>query len=355
MRFLITGICGFVGSRVALHLKQAFADAEVVGVDNLIRRGSETNVAPLKASGCKVVHGDVRVADDLTELGRCDWVVDCAANPSVLAGIQGGTSQLVGHNLVGTLNLLEKCRRDGAGFVILSTSRVYSIEALNAIPLIEDGGRYIVDEARSAPPGSSVHGISEAFSTAAPISLYGATKLASEIMALEYAAAFGLPLWIDRCGVIAGAGQFGRIDQGIFSYWIYQWLQGKPLSYIGYGGTGLQVRDFIAPGDLCLLLEKQLRNPTNPAPRIVNVGGGRERSMSLRELSNFCAATLGSGPVVRSEPETRRYDVPYFVTDARVAERVWDWRPMESGEQTLEAIVRWAKDHPTLLEGFAAL
>ena len=58
-------------------------------------------------------------------------------------------------------------------------------------------------------------------------------------MALEYAAAFGFPLWIDRCGVIAGPGQFGRIDQGIFSYWIYQWQRGKPLSYIGFGGKGL--------------------------------------------------------------------------------------------------------------------
>ena len=285
MRILVTGICGFFGSHVATDLKASFADAEVVGIDNLIRRGSETNLAALKRLGCVVHHGDIRVADDVAALPTCDWIVDCAANPSVLAGVQGGTAQLVGHNLVGTLHLLEKCRRDGAGLVIVSSSRVYSIEALNAIPLVESETRFVVDENQPLPAGLSSHGVSELFSTRAPVSLYGGTKLASEIMALEYASTFGLPLWINRCGVIAGPGQFGRIDQGIFSYWIYRWQLGRPLSYIGFGGQGFQVRDFIAPRDLTRLLDLQLRNPLADAPRILNVGGGPDRSMSLLELS----------------------------------------------------------------------
>jgi CDP-paratose 2-epimerase len=354
MRVLVTGICGFVGRHVATDLKKSFAEIEIVGLDNLIRRGSEINLAPLKALGCLVVHGDVRVAEDIAELPRCDWIIDCAANPSVLAGVTGGTSQLVSHNLIGTLNLLEKCRRDSAGFFILSSSRVYSIAALNEIPLVERGSRFVVDETRAAPAGLSDHGVSEAFSTAAPVSLYGATKLASEIMALEYSAAFGFPVWIDRCGVIAGPGQFGRIDQGIFSYWIYQWLLGRPLSYIGYGGEGLQVRDFVSPRDLTRLVEKQLRNPTLKVPRIVNVGGGPARSMSLRELSGFCQKNLGPGPSVRSVAETRLYDLPYFVTDARIAEQAWDWRPEESADETLEAIARWARDHRAVVEGLTA-
>jgi len=355
MRVLVTGVCGFVGRHVATDLKQAFNDLEVVGIDNLLRRGSETNIAPLKALGCQFVHGDVRAAEDLAELPRADWIIDCAANPSVLAGVSGGTNQLVSHNLTGTLNLLEKCRRDSAGFVILSSSRVYSIDALNAIPLVEQGARLVVDEARPTPDGASALGISEKFSTAAPVSLYGGTKLASEIVALEYAAAFGFPVWIDRCGVLAGPGQFGRIDQGIFAYWIYQWLLGRPLSYIGYGGGGLQVRDFLAPRDLTRLLEKQLRHPTAAVPRIVNVGGGASRSMSLRELSMFCQQALGPGPQVRSVAETRRYDIPYYVTDARLAEASWDWHPEETREQTLEAIARWAREHRSVIEALAAV
>jgi len=353
MRILVTGICGFFGSHVATDLKRAFADAEVVGIDNLIRRGSETNLAALKALGCTVHHGDIRVAEDVAELPKCDWIIDCAANPSVLAGVQGGTAQLVGHNLVGTLHLLEKCRRDGAGLVIVSSSRVYSIDALNAIPLVETDTRFAVDATGTLPEGLTARGVSERFSTRAPVSLYGGTKLASEIMALEYASTFGFPLWINRCGVIAGPGQFGRIDQGIFSYWIYRWQLGRPLSYIGYGGRGLQVRDFIAPRDLTRLLEKQLRNPKADAPHILNVGGGPERSMSLLELSAYCRAHVGPPPPLGSVPETRLYDIPYFVMDSAEAERAWSWRPEEPREATLDAIARWARDHADRLDSFA--
>jgi CDP-paratose 2-epimerase len=317
-----------------------------------MRRGSETNVAPLKKAGVALHHGDVRNPEDLDDLPRCDWVIDCAANPSVLAGVGGGTRQLVAHNLGGTLNLLEKCRRDGAGFLMLSSSRVYSIDQLNAIPLATGETRVRVDESRPMPPGASAEGVSERFPTTAPVSLYGATKLASEVMALEYGAAFDLPVWIDRCGVIAGPGQFGRIDQGVFSFWVYQWLRGRPLAYIGYGGAGVQVRDLIAPRDLASLVDKQLAAPGASAPRVANVGGGPARSMSLAELSAFCAAHVGPAPALKRVAETRRYDIPYFVTDARVAQAAWDWAPVEPLEETLGAICDWARAHRDRLEAF---
>jgi CDP-paratose 2-epimerase len=353
MRLLITGVCGFVGSQLAHALKARHADLELFGIDNLMRRGSETNLAPLGKLGCVVTHGDIRNPEDLAELPRCDWVLDCAAIPTVLAGVSSGASQLVGHNLTGTLNLLEKCRVDGAGLVILSSSRVYSIDELNAIPLLPEGNRFRLDDSRPAPGGFSARGVSETFSTRAPVSLYGATKLAAEIMALEYGSAFGLPIWVDRCGVIAGPGQFGRIDQGIFSYWIYQWLLGKPLSYIGFGGRGEQVRDLIAPVDLAALIDKQLRSPTARAPRVVNAGGGVARSMSLAELSAFCAENVGPAPALGRQAETRRYDIPYFVTDSALAEATWDWAPQEPLSETLASILRWARAHRDLLDTFA--
>ncbi len=352
MRILITGVCGFVGSQLAHELKRRFQDADLIGIDNLIRRGSETNIDSLKRLGCTFQHGDVRNAEDLAEIARCDWVIDCAANPSVLAGVDGGTGQLVAHNLGGTLNILEKCRRDGAGLLILSSSRVYSIDQLDAIPLVEQASRFVVGGDRALPAGFSARGVSESFSTAAPISLYGASKLASEVMALEYGAAFDFPVWIDRCGVIAGAGQFGKIDQGIFSFWIYQWMQRRPLSYIGFGGKGLQVRDLIAPRDLANLIELQLRKPNAPVPRVVNVGGGEARSMSLRELSDFCAREIGPALEPTAVPTTRRYDVPLFVTDSSLAEKSWGWAATESRDDTLLAIARWARDHKDLLIAF---
>jgi CDP-paratose 2-epimerase len=353
VKLLITGAAGFVGSRLAEELKARFADLELVGVDNLSRRGSETNLPLLSRLGCAFFHGDVRNEEDLAELPRVDWVLDCAANPSVLAGIAGGTRPLVAHNLGGTLNVLEKCRRDGAGLVLLSSSRVYSIAALAGLPLDEAGTRVRLRPGAALPAGVSVAGVSESFSTAAPISLYGATKLASEVMALEYGATFGFPVWIDRCGVIAGPGQFGKIDQGIFAFWIYQWLRRRPLAYIGYGGSGLQVRDFLAPGDLAVLLERQLRARDRQAPRVVNVGGGEARAMSLRELSDWCRKAIGTEHPIGSVAETRPFDIPYYVTDSALAEEVWGWRPTEPRDQTLEAMLRWARENPAALEVFA--
>jgi len=199
-------------------------------LDNLRRQGAETNRGPLESLGVAVVHGDVRLQSDVDALGPFDWLIDAAAEPSVLAGTSAGAAagsattprQLVEHNLLGTVNPLEAAARHRAGVAILSTSRVYSIPAVAGLPLIEvqadRGLAFVIDPAQPLPPAVSPAGITEAFSTAAPVSLYGATKLASEALALEYGHRHGTPCVIDRCGVMAGAGQFGRADQGIFSW-----------------------------------------------------------------------------------------------------------------------------------------
>ncbi len=129
MRILISGVCGFVGSTLAREL--AARGHSVSGFDNFIRPGSEANRDALKKAGVKLFHADLRAASDLETVPAADWVIDAAANPSVLAGVDGKTSsrQLVEHNLGGTVNLLEYCKTHRAGFVLLSTSRVYSIRA----------------------------------------------------------------------------------------------------------------------------------------------------------------------------------------------------------------------------------
>ncbi len=247
MRILISGICGFVGSTLARALLEHSPGLELLGLDNFSRPGSEQNRAPLKQMGVRLFHGDLRNASDLETLPAVDWVLDAAANPSVLAGVEGNSSprQLLEHNLLGTVNLLEFCRRHRAGLVLLSTSRVYSIPPLAALPVEVVDHAFRPAPGAPLPPGLSQAGISEAFSTQAPVSLYGSTKLASEALALEYGESFGLPVFINRCGVLAGAGQFGRPDQGIFSYWIHSWISGRPLRYLGFGGKGHQVRDLL--------------------------------------------------------------------------------------------------------------
>jgi CDP-paratose 2-epimerase len=349
MKILITGICGFAGSRIALHLAGSLSGAEIFGIDNLARRGAAANQSQLRARGIPVVHGDIRLASDVTALAAADWVIDCAANPSVLAGIsaQSGADprQLLEHNLIGTLNLLEYCRTHHAGFVMLSSSRVYSIDQLNRIPLTETATRFVLADPLPGMPGLSADGISTDFSTEAPLSLYGATKRASEIMALEYGAAFDIPVWIDRCGVIAGPGQMGKPDQGIFSFWAYSYLLHRPLSFIGFNGTGRQVRDCITPQDVADLILLQLKGPSTAAPKIINIGGGNGSALSLFELNELCRSFFGYTVPVTASPAPRPYDIPWYISDNREAERVWKWRPQRTAEDIVLEICRWSKDN----------
>jgi len=352
MRILISGICGFVGSTVAQALLAGGRGHEIAGFDNFVRPGSETNRAGLKALGVKVFHADLRLASDLEALPDADFVIDAAANPSVLAGVDGKSSsrQVVEHNLGGTVNLLEYCRARKAGFILLSTSRVYSIAPLAALPVVVQREAFVPDPAKPLPAGLTARGVDETFSTAAPVSLYGATKLASEALALEYGACFDCPVFVNRCGVLAGAGQFGRADQGIFAFWINAWLRQRPLRYLGFGGHGHQVRDCLHPRDLAPLLERQLAAPAvAAADRLVNVSGGAESAMSLKQLSDWCAAWFGPRPV-QADGTPRPFDLPWIVLDPGRATRAWGWRPTTSTAAILEEIARHAEENPSWLD-----
>jgi CDP-paratose 2-epimerase len=353
MKILVTGICGFAGATLARALLAERPGLEIHGVDNLSREGSHHNLRALRALGVRVVHGDIRLASDLENLPACDAVLDCAAQPSVLAGTaDSGCSpaQLVEHNLGGTLHLLEYCRRHRAAFVLLSTSRVYSIAPLATLPLVVHRGSFTPDPAwlaaGAAPAGLSSAGIAETFGTEPPLSLYGATKRASEVMALEYGAAFGFPVWINRCGVLAGAGQFGRADQGIFSFWIREWSARRPLRHLGFDGLGHQTRDCLHPADLAPLVLAQLDAPNDSAaPRVVNAAGGAAQAMSLRQLGAWCGQRLGPHAVA-PDPAPRPYDLPWIVLDSSLAGRVWNWRPRTPLASILEEIAVHALAHP---------
>lgn len=351
MTILISGICGFVGSTLARALRESLPGVEVAGFDNFARPGSEGNRLALKACGVSVRHLDARSAADIDSLTDADWVIDAAAMPSVLAGVDGRSSsrQLVEHNLGSTINLLEYCKARKAGFVLLSTSRVYSIPPLAALPMRSVGNAFVPDESAALPPGVTARGIAEDFSTQAPVSLYGSTKIASELLALEYGSVFGFPVWVNRCGVMAGAGQFGHPEQGIFSFWINSWLRRAPLKYIGFEGTGHQVRDCLHPRDLVPLLRQQFAGENPDAPRIVNVAGGAANSFSLAQVSAWCADRFGPHTVA-ADATPRPFDLPWVVLDASLAERTWQWRPQTPITTVLEEIAVHAEQHPDWLE-----
>jgi len=351
MRVLITGACGFVGSTLARGLMESAPHVEIMGLDNLARPGSEMNRLVLHRLGLRVSHGDIRNASDLEVLPRCDWSLDAAANPSVLGGVHDatGSRQLLEHNVIGTVNLLETAKRWQSGLILLSTSRVYSIRQLTAIPLEVKGDQFVPTAAAKGIHGFSEWGVSESFSTEPPLSLYGSSKRASEILACEYAGSFDLPVFVNRCGVLAGAGQFGKADQGIFSYWIHSFCRKRPLKYIGFHGTGHQVRDCLHARDLIPLISAQMKNPHRDAPRVLNVGGGIEQSASLHQLSDWCARRFGA-QTIAGESANRPFDVPWLVLDASLAKRTWDWRPQTSLEAIWSEIAAHAEQNPDWLE-----
>jgi CDP-paratose 2-epimerase len=352
MRILITGVCGFAGSVLAESFLARREGVEISGIDNLMRPGSELNRMRLRALGVEVVHGDLRCASDCAALPPADWIIDAAANPSVLAGVRsgpGGSRQLFEHNLASMVNVLEYAKAYRAGVILISSSRVYSIRELIALPLRSAGDAFQLDECRTLPAGVSGSGIDVSFSTEPPVSLYGSMKLAAETVALEYGAAFDFPVWIDRCGVLAGAGQFGGPEQGIFSYWVNAHLRRRPLRYIGFDGTGKQVRDAFHPHDLAALLDKQMRTERTGGRRIYNVGGGVRNAMSLARLTAWCDARFG-----RHAPESdlreRPYDIPWMAMDSRLAKDDFGWQVETPLEELLEEIACHAEQHTEWLE-----
>ena len=219
------------------------------------------------------MHGDVRQRDDLFGLdaGRRGRRV---LGRAVGAGRDGtGADYVVQTNLLGAHNCFELARRDGAQVIFLSTSRVYPVAPLLALRLSEEETRFEL-EPEQAVAGASAHGVAEDFPLEGARTLYGATKLAAELLVTEYADGFGVRAMIDRCGVIAGPWQMGKVDQGVFTYWLLAHYPGAPLRYIGYGGTGKQVRDLMHVDDVVDLVLAQLADPDGWDGATVNVGGG---------------------------------------------------------------------------------
>jgi CDP-paratose 2-epimerase len=350
MKVLITGICGFVGSTLALELKRSMEDIDVIGVDNLSRPGSEINRPMLKKNGIRFLHGDLRNPSDLENFPKVDWVIEAAANPSVLAGVSATASsrQLMEHNLFGTVNALEYCKQHRAGMILLSTSRVYSLAALSTLPMDTTNGAFVPRFSDIKERGISAEGITEEFSTQPPLSLYGSAKLASELVALDYGGAFGFPVHINRCGVLAGAGQFGKADQGIFSFWLHSWRAKRPLKYIGFGGNGFQLRDCLHPRDLCALLVKQMNAPEKSGA-VLNVSGGAESGISLANLSKWCEQRFGPH-TVGADVTNRQFDIPWLVLDSHRARREWNWKPNINLEMILTEIADHADKNPNWLD-----
>lgn len=302
MRLLITGGCGFVGSNIAVAL--ARDGHEIVCLDNLSRRGSEILARRIQDFNCTFHHGDVRNTEDLIRLeGGFDLLIECSAEPSVLVGTQpNSTLSVLNINLLGAINCFEYARIRKIPVIFLSSSRVYPYDRISSLILQEKQTRFSFE---SEGTGISPKGISINFPLGGVRSIYGASKLAAELVLQEYSNQFDLPAIINRFGVIAGPWQLGKVDQGVFTYWLVNHYFGNSLKYIGFGGKGKQVRDLLHIDDVVCLIKKQINKIHQFHGEVFNAGGSSFSNLSLLETTVLCQEIVGKKVDILSIPENR--------------------------------------------------
>lgn len=343
-KILITGGCGFVGSNLAIKIKTNFPKIQIVVMDNLKRRGSELNISRLKEFEIEFVHGDIRNKEDFNEIGAIDILIEAAAEPSVLAGINSTPDYVLNSNLIGTINCLNFALKNKAKFIFLSTSRVYPIKNLNKINFEEGETRLLITENQSFD-GISTKGISEDFPLNGARSFYGTSKLASELLIQEYVEFYGLKAVINRCGVLTGPWQMGKIDQGVIVLWLAKHYWKNDLSYIGFGGEGKQVRDILHINDLFDLLILQIQDIDTFSGEIFNIGGSNEISVSLQELTTYCEKITGNKIQIKKVIENRSADIPIYITDNTKITTLSGWKPKIGTEEILGDVFKWLRDN----------
>jgi CDP-paratose 2-epimerase len=343
-KILITGGAGFVGSSIATKLKNAYPLYDVYCLDNLKRKGSELNVSRFASLGINFIHGDIRNKEDFDAVPDVDFVIEASAEPSVMAGLDGTPDYLINTNLMGTINCLNFAKKSKAKFIFLSTSRVYPIKAIEKLNFIETDTRFELTDNQPIE-GVSSKGIAENFPLNGARSLYGATKLASELIIQEYQEFYGLETVINRFGVVTGPWQMGKADQGVMVLWVAKHFYQQQLAYIGYGGTGKQTRDMLHVHDLYRLVDYQMHNFGVVNGEILNAGGGVEISASLQELTKICQKVTGKSISITPIIEGRSADIPIYITDNSKITALTGWKPTLSIQNIVEDITAWISEN----------
>ncbi len=321
MKILITGGCGFVGSNLAIYFKQNQIGTEINSLDNLSRGGSILNLNRLKKSKVKNYKIDISNNKALAKLPKYDLVVDCCAEAAVeVSRIE--IDRVFYTNLVGTFNILKKCAKDKSDIIFLSSSRVYSIEKLRKLK-------------------KNKISINEKFDTSNIKSLYGFSKHSAENLIKEFSFLYKIKYIINRFGVISGPWQFGKQDQGFVSLWVWRHLNKKKLKYLGFGGKGSQIRDVIHISDVCKLITLQIKKINNINNLIMNIGGGKKNSISLKNLTKICQKITSNKIKISSKKSTSEYDIPYYVTDNSKVKKIYGWQPKKNFLHIITDVYEW--------------
>jgi CDP-paratose 2-epimerase len=348
LHILVTGGCGFIGLHVATHLREK--GHTVSALDNLVRRGSEANLAVLAHHGISFHHGDVRNPEDLANLpSNIDLICDTSAQPSVVTGYANPFFD-INNNGLGAINILEYARVRRIPLVFWSSNRVYGADRLNDLPRSETATRFEYDlNAWSRMPVDQrpagfhpVHGVCEDFSIdGGQRSIYGLSKLIADAACQEYAQAYDLSIVVNRFGVISGVGQFGHADQGWVVWWaIAHWFK-LPLTYLGWQGK--QVRDILFVEDVLSLLDLQISKLSSFRGEVFNVGGGAANSISLREATTSMEEISSRSTSITQSDKARKGDIVLYWTDNRKALNALGWQPSTDLPTGFKRIFDWIR------------
>ena len=349
IKIIIAGGCGFIGSSLANFFLSKYLKSKIYILDNLMRRGSEVNLKRLYNDRLVFIKGDLSDKTTFNKLPICDIFIDAAADPSVLSGINSPVLKLINNNFISTLNAIEWCAKTKCKFLFLSTSRVYPIKKLDKISFIESSTRFEWMKNQNIK-GLSNEGINESFDMNGYRSLYGSSKYSSELFIHEYGKYKNLKYIINRCSMVAGPWQMGKIDQGVVTYWVSSHVYKKNLKYIGYSGTGKQVRDILHINDLCDLISKQIDNWSKMDSQVFNIGGGKGNSLSLVELTKLVNQITGIKSPISKDKNKRNGDIRIFITDNKKIENILGWKPILDTKKIVMDTFKWIINNKNELE-----
>ena len=340
-KILILGGCGFVGSNLALFLKDK--SFNVYSLDNLSRLGSVLNLKRLKRHGIKNFNLDITKEKKLKKLPKFDLIIDSCAEASVEFS-RKNVDKVLATNLLGTYNILKKCAKDSTNLIFLSSSRVYALDSL----------KKIINKKIIKHPIVANKEIDINFDTGGPKTFYGFSKLASEYLIKEYSFSSKIKYIINRCGVISGPWQFGKVDQGFVSLWVWRSINKLPLSYFGYGGYGHQVRDILSINDLCELIYLQIKKIKKIYNLTLSVGGGKKIIISLKNLTNICQKITKNRIKINLKKKnlTSDYDIPYFVSSIKDLRKIYKWKPKKNINMIVNDVYSWQKSNFNMLKSF---
>lgn len=328
MKILITGGCGFVGSNLCLFLKDKIKNSEVASVDYLIKDYSYLNKIRLNNQKIKNYKLDIRKKNSLDKLKKFDVIIDCCAEPAVELS-KNDIFNSVQTNLIGTLNVLEKVRKDKSKLIFLSSSRVY--------PILESNKKFNYLKKKFK---RNIF-FNENTNILGKKTIYGFSKISSEALIEEYNYLYDFKYIINRFGLITGSWQFGKVEQGLVSLWLWRHFKKKNLSYNGYQGTGSQIRDVLYIEDLCNLILLQIQSFDKIYNQVFCVGGSKKNAINLRQLTQRCQNITGNFVKIKKNKSTSIYDIPYFISSNVKVNKFYKWKPKYNLDVLLKNLYNW--------------